>query len=128
MSGQITGAGALNKAGLGTLVLTNTTNNYAKGTIVNNGTLAVGLSGAVLPSGKDVTVYTGATLNIGNGGSISNNGAAIGTLDLSGTLRFSGGTSDFYLNNLFSYGRRGRRHRQRLLLHALHGRGGRHHP
>jgi len=40
MSGQITGAGALTKAGTERWLLTNSTNNYGNGTIVNAGTLA----------------------------------------------------------------------------------------
>lgn len=41
IGGLLTGAGTLVKAGDGTLVLTNTSNNYSGGTIINNGTLSV---------------------------------------------------------------------------------------
>ena len=41
-TGQITGSGSLIKTGAGTLVLTNTANNYAGGAIVEGGVLAAG--------------------------------------------------------------------------------------
>src|ERR1019366_5617656 len=89
------------KAGPGTLVLTNGSNNYANGTIVNGGTLAVGANNAVLPSGGNVTVNSGATFNYGNGSTSTNSASPIGTLTLNnGTYRLSGGAGDFYLNQL----------------------------
>ncbi|MFL6515525.1 MAG: beta strand repeat-containing protein [Chthoniobacterales bacterium] len=41
IDGLLTGAGTLVKAGDGTLVLTNTSNNYGGGTVINNGTLSI---------------------------------------------------------------------------------------
>ena len=102
MTGPLVGAGGLTKAGAGTLLLTNATNTYANGTTINAGTLAIGANGAVLPAGKNVTANSGATFDYGNGTTILNSiSSAIGTLTLNnGTFRVSGGTGDFFLNQL----------------------------
>ena len=96
----ITGNVGLNKTGDGTLIL-NGANTYTTGTTVNAGTLAVGVSGAVLRMGDIVTVNGGSTFNYGNGLGINNSGAAIDVLMLNnGTYRVSGGSGDFYLKAL----------------------------
>ena len=90
----------MTKAGAGTLILTGA-NTFTGGTSLNAGTLAIGLGGAVLPTGQNVNVNNGATFNYGNGVTINNGTAAIGTLTLNnGTYRVSGGAGDFYLNQL----------------------------
>ncbi|MEJ8856977.1 autotransporter outer membrane beta-barrel domain-containing protein [Variovorax robiniae] len=74
----ITGAGAMTKAGTGTLILQGAST-YAGGTTVSAGTLVVGDStspGAALGGGRTVLVNTGATLG-GYGtvtGDVTNNG------------------------------------------------------
>jgi autotransporter-associated beta strand protein len=98
-SGQFTGAGALTKVGAGTLILSNANNNYAGATTVGAGTLQYGVLNA-LPGGNNVTVLSGATLDM-NGysqtgalGAVTNNGLfnvgsgtlALGTYSGSGTL------------------------------------------
>jgi autotransporter-associated beta strand protein len=111
VGGQITGSfsnspnsGNLIKVGPGTLVLTNTTNNYAVsyagGTYVQGGTLSVGAAGAVIPSGSNVTVSPGATFQVGFA-SGSNSAAPAGTVTLSGgTLQIPAGSPSYYLNQL----------------------------
>ncbi|MCY3018583.1 MAG: autotransporter-associated beta strand repeat-containing protein [Planctomycetota bacterium] len=85
VSGQVTGATDLIKAGAGTLVLSNGTNNYTGATIVNGGTLSDGAANAI-PAGSALTVAGGATFDL-NGinltvpsvtgaGTVTNNGAA----------------------------------------------------
>lgn len=97
-SGQITGSGQLIKSGPGTLTLTNFSNNFAGGTLVEAGRLGLG-PGAAMPIGGHVTVLNGAEFNIGT---VSNaSGSAIGTVALSGgTFRVPGGNGDYYLNRL----------------------------
>ena len=98
VTGQVTGGGRLNKAGVGTLTLTNTTNNYTGGTFVNDGTLKVGADGPVIPTGTHVTVNPDATFDPGGH---SNSGFPIGTLTLNnGTLKDTGGTGSYYMNRL----------------------------
>ncbi len=67
--GQLTsGAGSgLTKSGDGTLVLSNTTNNYTGATIVNGGLLKYGAVNAI-PTGSAVSVLSGGTLDINGGG------------------------------------------------------------
>lgn len=64
VAGQITGIGMLQKIGAGILTLSNGSNNYSGGTIVNSGTLALGANNAVSTAG-DLTVNPGATFNMG---------------------------------------------------------------
>jgi autotransporter-associated beta strand protein len=98
-AGQITGSGSFIKTGAGTLVLTNTTNNFTGGTYVEGGTLAIGASGPVLPAGGNVTINSGGTLSLGG---FSNTAAtALGSVEfLGGTLTVPTGAGDYYLNQL----------------------------
>jgi autotransporter-associated beta strand protein len=96
--------GNLVKAGPGTLVLTNTTNNYANGiyggTSVEAGTLVVGAAGAVIPAGSKVQVSAGATLSIGYT-SGDNNAGPIGAVTLNGgTISIPSGSPIYNLNQL----------------------------
>jgi fibronectin-binding autotransporter adhesin len=100
VNGVLAGSVGLTKTGSGTLLLGGA-NTYSGDTNVNAGTLAVTLSGAVIPSGGNVTVASGATFNYGNGVTQSNSMGPVGTLTLNnGTYRLSGGSGDFYLNKL----------------------------
>ena len=73
----------------GTLTLSNPGNAYNGGTYVTAGTLAIGATGAVIPSGSSVSVFAGAVLDYGP----YTNTSVIGSLDLAGTLRATGATS-----------------------------------
>jgi autotransporter-associated beta strand protein len=100
---QLTGnpvSSPLVKSGTGTLILTNTTNNYAGGTFVSAGTLSVGAAGAVIPANSSVTVSGGATFQIGFA-SGDTEATPIGTLTLNGgTLRVPNGTATYAMNRL----------------------------
>ena len=62
-NGQITGVyGSFIKTGAGTLLLNSAMNNYAGGTYVEGGTLAVTTYGG-FPAGTDVTVFAGGAFN-----------------------------------------------------------------
>jgi fibronectin-binding autotransporter adhesin len=101
VTGQIIGTGGLTKIGPGTLTLTNAANSYTGGTYVTAGTLTVGASGAVIPSGSNVTVNNaGSVFNVGF--TSGNNAAApIGALTLNGgTYRMAPGSPSYYLNQL----------------------------
>jgi fibronectin-binding autotransporter adhesin len=101
MSGQLSN-GALIKTGAGTLSLTYPTNVYTAGTYVEAGTLNIGIAGAAIPLDSNVTVFPGATLQVGIPESQTIiNGGRIGTLTLDGgTLRVPNRTIDYTLNNL----------------------------
>ena len=101
-NGQITGSGTLVKFGAGTLALTNTTNHYAGGAVVEAGTLAAGTNGAVFPVGSTVTVQSGATFDLGPYSNASAPANALGLLALNaGTLRATGATnSDFFVQQI----------------------------
>jgi len=91
-SGSIAGAGSLTKSGSSTLTLS-TINTYTGGTIVNAGTLIVGVHGA-LPDGA--VSISGATLQLGAG----TGAAEITSLSITGM-----GTLDINNNHLIiSYG------------------------
>ncbi|KRC81475.1 autotransporter-associated beta strand repeat-containing protein [Sphingomonas sp. Root241] len=100
LGGVISGAGALNKGGTGTLVLT-AANNYAGGTTISAGTLQLGNSGAtgsivgdVIDNGalafnrSDVATFAGA---VSGSGTVSQSGA--GTTILTGSSSYTGGTT-----------------------------------
>jgi fibronectin-binding autotransporter adhesin len=108
MTGQITGGGALVKTGVGTLTLTNTSNNFGGGLYVENGTLNLGVAGAVgsvLPANCNVTVaptVSGAVpiLQLGFT-SGTNSTAPLGTLTLNnGTFSIPAGAANFWLNQI----------------------------
>jgi fibronectin-binding autotransporter adhesin len=89
------------KSGAGTLVLSNTSNNYG-GAVVEGGTLAAGANGAVFPVDSDVTVQPGATFDLGPYSNASAPANALGLLALNGgTLRATGATnSDFFVQQI----------------------------
>jgi autotransporter-associated beta strand protein len=92
-SGGIGGTGSLTKTGTGALSL-NTINTYSGGTIVNGGTLIVGVNGA-LPNAA-VSVGTAGTLQLSTG---------IGLVALSSLTIAPGGVMDITNNPLvFNYG------------------------
>jgi outer membrane autotransporter protein len=103
LAGEISGDGALTKNGPSTLILT-ADNSYAGGTTINSGTLQVGNGGAtgsvgtgpilddsalVFNRSGTVTVPGAITGN----GSLTQNGAAGGTVVLIGTNTYGGGTT-----------------------------------
>ncbi|MBS0341063.1 MAG: autotransporter outer membrane beta-barrel domain-containing protein [Proteobacteria bacterium] len=101
LSGGIGGAGALTKAGSGTLILAAANNNYTGATAVAAGTLRAGAANA-LSAGSAHTVNAGATLHTGgfnqtvaslnNAGTVSLLGTAPGsTLTVSGNYAGNGG-------------------------------------
>ncbi|AMW83886.1 autotransporter [Pseudomonas yamanorum] len=100
--GVISGAGALNQMGSGTLVLTGA-NTYTGGTSITAGTVQVGDGGTTGSLVGDVATSTGTTLAFDHsdpyafGGVISGAGAlnqmGSGTLVLTGENTYTGGTS-----------------------------------
>lgn len=84
LSGVIDGAGAFNKQGVGTLLITNT-NSYAGGTTVTDGILQTGAVGT-LGTG-DVSVLAGKTLTLGN--NLSLDSSATFTFDLTSIINLN---------------------------------------
>ena len=62
-TGGITGTANLDKTGSGTLTLS-TVNSYSGGTVVDGGTLVVGVSGG-LPANQSLAIHNGATVRLG---------------------------------------------------------------
>jgi len=101
-NGGISGAGALEKRGAGTLVLT-AANTYAGGTTVSGGTLQVGDGGTRGSIAGDAAIAAGATLAFNRSdtqvyaGALSGGGAlrkmGSGTLVLTGDNAFAGATT-----------------------------------
>ena len=92
----VQGAGALAKAGAGTLVMTNGCNGatgavkeYSGGTAVNGGTLRVAADNSIGPG--PVTVAEGARLEIADGLALSSKVEGEGTLALAGDLTLADG-------------------------------------
>jgi autotransporter-associated beta strand protein len=103
VSGAISGSNAadnLTKTGTGTLVLSNTGNNYTESTVVSGGTLQLGASN-VIPSASNVTVAGGAVLDLNAKSNAINglNGAGTVTSSTAGsstlTVGFSGASGTF---------------------------------
>ena len=101
INGQLTGGTNFTKAGPGTLVLSNATNNYGGSTTISGGTLRHTVAGAI-PTGTIMTVAAGAAFDMNNisqsidslngAGSVINPGANVRTLTINGTTNgsFSG--------------------------------------
>jgi fibronectin-binding autotransporter adhesin len=98
-SGAISGTGSLNKTGTGTLTLTNNTNSYQGGTIVNVGPLIVSTDANLGAAAGGITIANNATLVTTTGFTTSrsvtlNNGATIqptsGFLILNGNVTGTG--------------------------------------
>ena len=103
LTGAISGAGALTKNGAATLVLTSD-NSYSGGTTIAAGTLQVGNGGATGSVGTGPVLDDAALVFNRSGtvtvpgaitgtGSLTQEGAAGGTLVLTGTNTYSGGTT-----------------------------------
>jgi autotransporter-associated beta strand protein len=87
ISGLMSGAGGVTKAGTGSLTLTNSANSVTGGVTVAAGTLLLGTNGG-LPVATNVTVNTGGTF-----GPASLVAGAFGTISLNGgTFRMSSAT------------------------------------
>jgi autotransporter-associated beta strand protein len=113
LTGSITGTSALTFVGPGSLELTNTGNNYSRGTIIDGGTLLVDSGSSISSTGSgSVTVNSGGTLGtLSNtsgdvGGSVTvNSGGNIApgdpaTLNVGGNLTLNSGSQlTFTLNN-----------------------------
>ena len=80
ISASLAGPVALNKSTGGTLLLSSTGNTYTGGTNISGGFLQLGAANA-LPTGGNITVYSGATFDLG--------GVSQST---SGVVSFQGGT------------------------------------
>ncbi|MBR5161579.1 MAG: autotransporter-associated beta strand repeat-containing protein, partial [Thermoguttaceae bacterium] len=95
LAGDINGAGALTKAGAGTLELTNA-NTYAGGTTISQG--VVNLSGAGSLGAGNVEIVNGAVLNFNHEGDATFNNSVSGSGTIykngSGTLRILNETPD----------------------------------
>ena len=91
-----TGIVSLTKSGAGTLTLANNTNSFTGPTVVNAGTLTVSPTSGALGTGTpNVTVQSGATLNLSVSGLTMGSG---GTLYLNGgtlQLAYNGGTPNW---------------------------------
>jgi fibronectin-binding autotransporter adhesin len=100
LSGAISGAGALTKLGVGTLILT-ATNSYAGGTTIGAGTLQIGNGGTSGSIVGDVIDNGGLAFNragsVTVSGAISGSGALTqngpGNLTLTGTSTYTGATA-----------------------------------
>lgn len=98
INGQMTGAGLLNKLGAGTLILSNTSNNYSGGTTVSAGILqgpAPAIQGNISTATGTIVDFTqvssGTYIGAMSGlGKLQKDGA--GTLILSGANTYTGGT------------------------------------
>ena len=98
--GTITGTGSVQQNGVGTTILTGTSN-YSGGTTISAGTLQIGDGGTTGSIAGDVTNNAALAFNRSNSmtlagaisgtGSVQQNGA--GTTILSGTSNYSGGTT-----------------------------------
>ncbi len=97
VAGQLTGTGALNKSGAGTVVLTNATNNYTGTTTVSAGQLTASVAGALGATTASVVV-SGGTLDLGgvahtkNGLTLSAGTVQNGTLSSAGNFALQSGT------------------------------------
>ncbi|HMP58783.1 MAG TPA: autotransporter-associated beta strand repeat-containing protein [Gemmatales bacterium] len=101
ITGQISGGGALNKLGSGTLVFTNN-NTYSGGTTVSAGMLQLGGGGTNGSISGDVSVASGATLGVNRSNTLTFSGAisgaggllqdGAGTLVLTGANTYAGTT------------------------------------
>lgn len=100
ISGQITGAGSLTKNGSGTLVISNNTNNFGGGIILNGGTLqANGAAAAVTDvlGGNSITSLRNGSLALrsngtGNNGTV-NFGSTLMNIQVDGSGGWGAGTT-----------------------------------
>ena len=104
ISGMITGPGTFTKQNTGTLILTNTTNNYTGTTLVTGGTLqgtAQTIPSSIAISSNANVIFDQATLGTfsfpitGAGAVIKRN---LGTLILTGANNYTGGTTVLFGN------------------------------
>jgi autotransporter-associated beta strand protein len=113
-SGTITGAGALQKIGAGTLTLTGTNNTYSGGTTISNGVLAIAktnllgtgtiaLSGGILSNTVAMTSGLGLanTINLTSVGTLD---TSAGNLLLTGAITNNGSMTKAGANGLLIYG------------------------
>ena len=109
LSGPISGSVSLTKTGAGLLLITNSTNNYTGGTIIQGGAVS---GGGLLGTGN-VTINAGGTLQVMPGLSLNNTASAVvstgGTLELftdllSTRVRLSGGLIASHGNRTVSGG------------------------
>lgn len=104
LSEPIAGSGVLTKSGAGTLII-NGADSRAGGTVVNQGTLALGAGASSssplfsVPAGAtlDVTALAGG-LVLGSGQTLTGNGTIVGTLTAASGSTLSAGTSIGALN------------------------------
>lgn len=87
-SGQVTGVGAMTKTGAGTLTLSNASNNYSGGTVINGGTLSVASNSHLGNTSGGITFENSANL-LTTAGITSARGVTLG-----GTGSGSGGGID----------------------------------
>ncbi len=88
------GAGALTKAGPGTMVLTAANNNYTGNTTINAGTLRLDGAGITPPTCPQITIATGAALDVSTRTNAALTLAGTQTLACGGTVRGTLRTSD----------------------------------
>ncbi len=85
VAGVISGTSLSTKAGAGILALSNTGNSYTGSTSILTGTLKLGASG-VIPDSSDVSISSGATLDLNAKSETIGSLAGAGTVLLSGSL------------------------------------------
>ena len=101
---SISGTGPLTKAGVGTFRLTTTVATYSGATIIAGGTLQISTTANVLPSATDVTINSGAILNVQNTLRIGSVTGAGNITMTSVTLTIGGSTSPADFTGVISDG------------------------
>lgn len=99
-SGILSGAGGLAKSGAGTLVLA-AANSYGGATTISAGTLQMGIAGA-LPSGTNLTVNAGGTLDMAGFGTSVGDLAGDGTIVNGGAPLTAGAAADTTFGGVIS--------------------------
>lgn len=101
MTGKISGVGGLRKQGTGTLVLANTNNIYAGGTVFEAGTLSVSADSQLGAFPGSAWTFEGGTLQI-TGTSFTSTSRAINWTSAGGTWDIANANNNFTVNQSLS--------------------------